>query len=372
MGPLSKESITLSEARKLLIHGQGLNRTSDSAYEVLSNLGYIQIDTISVVERAHHHVLWSRFPKYQKSDLDDLIKSRRAFEYWSHAAAYLPMKDYKYSLYKKERFKAIDGSNWWPKDEKVMSYVLDRIKAEGALQSKDFKHDGNSNNGWWDWKPAKKALERLFMEGELEISSRDGFQKVFDLSSRVIPKNISLKIPSDREYCRYLIERTLKHHIFASEVEMAYLEKGDLKKLVREETRHLVEDKKLIELEVAGVKSPYFIYKDQLSLKPKESSKLQILSPFDNLVIQRKKLVDLFDFNYQIECYVPAPKRKYGYFTLPVLVDQKFVARLDCKVNRKEKTFNIISYNWEKPEYKTKYLDKLNAKIKSFAKFNGC
>ncbi|MDA8792155.1 winged helix DNA-binding domain-containing protein [Bacteriovoracaceae bacterium] len=366
------EAITQTEARKLFIHGQALNKTTHSAYDVLLNLGYVQIDTISVVERSHHHVFWSRFPKYKKSDLEGLINSRKAFEYWAHAAAYLPMKDYRYSLFLKERFKNIDGSSWWPRDKKVMKHVLKRIQQEGPLLSRDFKQESSKKNGWWDWKPAKKALERLFMEGELEITRREGFQKVFDLSRRVIPKNISLKVPSKEEYCRYMIDRTLKHHTFASELEMSYLHKSDLKKIVNKEVKNLVEDKKLVELNISGLDNTYYIYIENLELKPKITSRLQILSPFDNMVIQRKKLLDIFNFDYQIECYVPAKKRKYGYFTLPVLVDQKFIARIDCKVNRKDKSLVVISYNWEKIEYKLKYLEKLKSKINSFSRFNGC
>ncbi|MBT3981151.1 MAG: winged helix-turn-helix domain-containing protein [Bacteriovoracaceae bacterium] len=363
--------LSLSQARSLLLQGQALGSVSSSPIDVLKQLGYVQIDTISVVERAHHHVFWSRFPKYKPSDLEQLVSSRQAFEYWAHAAAYLPMEDYRYTLHMKKRF-AKRESSWWPRDPKLMKAVLSRIKNEGALQSKDFSAPSDTKNGWWQWKPAKKALERLFMEGKLEVTHRQGFHKVYDLAQRVIPDSVDKTMPTDSEFAQYLIRRTLRHHNFATPSEMAYLQRGHIKNLVKTEVNHLVENGELVRLAVEGIDQDYFASPQTLHHKPVRNRQVHILSPFDNLVIQRKKLLDFFDFDYQIECYVPAAKRKYGYFCLPILVGQNFVARIDCKADRKVGKLLVNTLSWESQEYKTKYKDRVMNKLKAFAKFNNC
>ena len=160
---MKPESLSLKEAQKLILNSQYLNRAGLSPIEVIEHLGYVQIDTISVVERAHHHVLWSRCPSYQSSDLADLVQSRKVFEYWSHAASFLPMKDYRFSLPMKREF-AKKESSWFPKNPRLEKFVLKRIKEEGPLRSKDFeKNKLSKKTGWWDWKPAKKALGATFL-----------------------------------------------------------------------------------------------------------------------------------------------------------------------------------------------------------------
>ncbi|MEM7647038.1 MAG: crosslink repair DNA glycosylase YcaQ family protein, partial [Pseudomonadota bacterium] len=178
---MSSESLSLKEAQKIILQSQLLTGSRVTPIQAIEHLGYVQIDTISVIERAHHHVMWTRCPEYQPEDLAQLVQDRKVFEYWSHAASYLPMKDYRFTLPMKKRFRSQENS-WFPKNPQLMKSVLKRIKEEGPLRSIDFKRErASKTNGWWDWKPTKKALERLFMEGKLEITRREGFQKVYDL-----------------------------------------------------------------------------------------------------------------------------------------------------------------------------------------------
>lgn len=365
---MSELKLKLNEAKKLILHSQYLDRDSSSASEVLSHLGYVQIDTLAVVERAHHHVFWSRFPKYKVQNLGQLVKERKAFEYWSHAAAFLPMEDYRFSLPRKLAFRKSESS-WFPRDPKMMKKVLSRIEKEGPLGAVDFKSTTKRKGGWGNLKPEKKALERLFMEGKLEVSHRNNFQKVFDLPERVIPNNVDLKKPSESEYANYLINRTLRHHGLASAKEMAYLCKKNQKQAVEKEVSRLIRSNSLRELSVEGLSDTYFCFEDSLEQLPRASRKLHILSPFDNFIIQRDKLKSFFDFDYQIECYVPEAKRRYGYFTLPVLAGTSLIARPDCKVHRSEAWLEVKSYNWEKPEYEEKYFGRLEKKLKLFEKF---
>jgi uncharacterized protein YcaQ len=365
------QNLSLSQAQKLILASQELSCGSLTPQEIIEHLGYVQIDTISVVERAHHHVFWSRCPKYKPADLEQLVKSRKVFEYWSHAASYLPMSEYRYTFPMKRHFQT-SKSSWFPHDKKVMTSVLERIKTEGPLRSKDFKTAKKGNTGWWDWKPTKYALERLFMEGELEITRREGFQKVYDLPERVIPSSVDTSMPSEDEYNKFLINRTLRHHGLASIDEIGYLKKKDQKDKIQNRLNQLVEDGTVTQISIKGIAQNYFALTETLETEAKTNSKIHILSPFDNLVIQRKKLSALFNYNYQIECYVPAAKRKYGYFSLPIFKGHRPIARVDCKANRKNKQLIINSLHYEKGVEKETVERRIETKLKQFARFNGC
>lgn len=363
--------LPLKSAQRLMVASQKLTGPALDPVQIIEHLGYVQIDTISVVERAHHHVFWSRNPKYSPTDLDNLIESRDAFEYWSHAASYLPMKDYRYSLPLKKEFQKRETS-WYPKDLKTMKQVLTRIRKEGPLRSKDFEMTKKGKSGWWDWKPAKKALERLFLEGKLEITRREGFQKVYDLPENVIPGSVDTTQPSETEYARFLIQRTLQHHGLATVNEIAYMRKAQTKKTVLTTLNEMVAAGEISQVSIEGVDEPYFALQKTLENIPRVSPKIHILSPFDNLIIQRNKLITFFDFDYKIECYVPAPKRKYGYFSLPVLQGSRFVARIDCKADRTNQRLMIQSIHFEKNVDQSLLQNKMESKLLAFARFNGC
>lgn len=362
------KTLSRDEARSLIFASQKLTGPALTPQKIIEHLGYVQIDTISVVERAHHHVFWTRNPKYRPEALDKLVKERKAFEYWSHAASYLPMSEYRYTLPMKKAFSERESS-WFPRDKKMMAAVLKRIRAEGPLQSKDFETSGKKGTGWWDWKPAKKALERLFMEGRLEISRREGFQKVYDVPERVIPSDVDTSMPSEKEYTRFLIHRTLRHHGLANAAEVAYLRRGPMKARVEKELRSMLKDGEVESLQIEGISEAYYALSTSLGSLAKPDSKVSILSPFDNLIIQRKKLKTFFDFDYQIECYVPAPKRKHGYFCLPVFQGTKAIGRIDCKADRKEKTLIVNSLHLENGR---KIPAPFKTELKNFATFNGC
>ena len=177
------DSLSIQQARKLVLLSQRLPpaRQAGSAIaatlSAVEHLGYVQIDTISVVQRAHHHTLWNRNPRYKISHLDQLLEDKQVFEYWSHAAAYLPMRDYRFSLFRKQAIANGDQNHWYERDEPLMKSVLKRIATEGPLMAKDFEHTGQKKIGEWTSKPAKRALECLFMQGELMVSYRVNFTR---------------------------------------------------------------------------------------------------------------------------------------------------------------------------------------------------
>ena len=189
--------------------------------KALKQLGYIQIDTISVVARAHHHTLFTRVSKYQEPMLNRLVGQRRAFEYWCHAASYLPIREYRFAL---PMMHAIGRGELWGRrcDEKLRLWVRDRIRAEGPLFARDFEDPREQRKGWWDWKPAKRALEQLFMEGELMSVERQGFQKRYDLVERFLPADVDTSEPTADEHADYVIDVGLTAHGFGTEKTVAY------------------------------------------------------------------------------------------------------------------------------------------------------
>jgi uncharacterized protein YcaQ len=366
--------LSQKQARKLVLARQGIHRETEfgAGYQGVVNaierLSYVQIDTISVVERAHHHALWNRLKEYSPRLLNQAVAERGVFEYWSHAAAYLPMRDLRFSLPRKHGY--LNGDqHWYHKNPKQMQYVKDRITAEGELRVKDFDQQrSQSDHAWGGHKPAKMALEQLFMQGELMVSRRDGFQKVFDLSERVIPDDVDSSMPTETEHLDHLIMRFLSSNGIGSSAEIAYLRKG-FKPLVEKRCKELIEEQRIAELVVAGKR--YFALSDFATALNKNVSRLRvkILSPFDNLLIQRQRMRDLFDFDYQIECYVTAKKRKHGYFVLPILAGQQFIGRMDAKIDRKTKRMTVSKLFLETNNY-SEHRQALVLALKRFLEFN--
>ena len=369
--------ISKQQARKIVLLSQKLPPTKSTGnalantLSAIEHLGYIQIDTISAIQRAHHHTLWNRNPRYKTSHLGQLVENKTVFEYWSHAAAYLPMRDYRYTLSRKHAIANGHQNHWYKRNVPLMKSVLERIATEGPLMAKDFEHTGKKL-GEWKTKPAKQALEYLFMQGDLMIPYRVNFHKVYDLTERVLPEDVNTAVPSTTEYARFLIIQYLRANGLGQAKEMVYLLKNT-KAVVLTVIKEMVEHKELEEVEVAG--NLYYVLPLALELlkKPLARSKLKILSPFDNLLIQRKRIVSLFDFDYLLECYTPEAKRQYGYFSLPILWDGKLVARMDCKADRKNNLLQIHHLALEPKLVKfDAFAQALGKELNAFMVFNKC
>lgn len=371
------ESLSIQQARKLVLLAQRLppaRQTGTATAATLSaieHLGYIQIDTISAIQRAHHHTLWNRNPRYKSSHLDQLLVDKEIFEYWSHAAAYLPMRYYRFSLPRKQVIASGEQPHWYKRDEQLMKSVLKRIAAEGPLMAKDFEQTGKIS-GDWKSKPAKQALQNLFMQGELMVPYRINFHKVYDLTERVLPQETDTTLPAPVEYARFLITRYLQANGLGQAAEIAYLLKNT-KPLISTTLQAMVLSGELRQVKVED--NSYYVLPASLELlnKPLARSKLKILSPFDNLLIQRKRIQELFGFDYQLECYVPEAKRQYGYFCLPVLWNGKLVARMDCKAERKKMLLHIHHLALEPELVKTdEFTLSFYKELASFLQFNNC
>lgn len=372
---LLSDKLTKQEARAIALSAQGLHSNSfgkgkEGALNAVKHLGYIQLDTLSVVARAHHHTLWTRADEYAELHLNQLVKEKKIFEYWSHAAAYLPIEDFRFSLVRKEEYRK-GKSHWFKKNKKIMQYVLDRIKAEGPLQSRDFETD-KVRGAWWDWKPAKVALEQLFHDGTLMVSERKGFQKVYDLTEKILPASVNTKMPSKEEYARHLVENALKAHGLASIKEITHLRRG-MGPVVQKELKKMMKEGLLHEITIENVKDKYIIEPKTRNSLTRNTPAAVLLSPFDNAVIMRNRLKNIFDYDYGIECYLPEHKRKFGYFCLPILYGDQFVGRLDPKADRESGVFYVRSLHLEHPPKNTQdFLRQLANAMKRFAIFNNC
>ncbi|MGI9241832.1 MAG: winged helix-turn-helix domain-containing protein [Verrucomicrobiales bacterium] len=371
------DSLSIEQARKLVLLSQKLppkgqvGQAVAATLAAIEHLGYIQIDTISVIQRAHHHTIWNRNPRYRPTQLDQLLSEKRVFEYWSHAAAYLPMRDYRYSLPRKQAIARGELSHWYERDEKLMKRVLKRIADEGPLMARDFDQAAKKT-GDWGSKPAKRALENLSMQGKLMVPSRVNFHKVYDLAERVIPDGIDTTPPTKEEYARFLITRYLRANGLGRPAEIAYLLQRT-RPLVAATLRDMVSSGELRQLWAGD--NQYYALPDSLALldRPLARCKLKILSPFDNLLIQRKRMEELFGFDYLIECYLPKSKRQYGYFSLPILWDGRLVARMDCKVDRACSVMHIYHLALEPDLSRTdEFFLALGRELGAFLQFNDC
>ena len=352
--------------------GAGLSGTLSA----IENLAYVQIDTLSVVERAHHHVLWNRVADYDPAHLNQLVKKQHIFEYWYHAAAYLPMCDYRYALPRMMSIRNDENRYYTNVDKRLMGEILARVRAEGELRVRYIGKSNQKKGGWWNLGQERRALDKLFMQGDLMICERNGMEKIYDLAERCLPQNIDLSMPTLREYAIYLLETTLRAHGVFTLKQLLHLRTGKpLQDMMREVLSEYINSGVVSAISNIGRTT---IYMDNKALELGESTvktnaQIKILSPFDNLVIHRERLSLLFNFDYRIECYTPAAKRVFGYFCLPILYGDTFIGRVDCKAHRAEQRFEVIKLHLENDEFDQKQLLLLlRNELQRFADFNKC
>jgi uncharacterized protein YcaQ len=370
--------LTKAQARKIILNAAGLTMKGqfgtgvEAVYRVIDHLGFVQLDTNYVVERAHHHVMAARIPDYQKEWLTELCEDGSVFEYFTSDAGFLPMRDFRFSLPVKESLIA-NRQPVSPPEVRLMNDVLDRIEREGPLMVGDFEYDRlEASTGWWDWRPAKVALERLHMEGKLMVTRNKTFHKVYDLPLNLVPHETEQTIPSPEEYARYVIRRTLGALGIAYVKEIAWRARRVKGNLVKKELEQMLLSGEVEKVLIDGLKSaPLYMLRDQQT-EVELSGEAFILSPFDILNVFRHRLKDFFDFDYQVECFVPAAKRKYGYFSLPVLIGDTFVARMDAKAERKQKVLLIYNLHFEDIELNESMIGEIVDALKAFVEFNQC
>lgn len=371
--------ISSVQARKIILHAAGLAERAqfgtgpEAVYRLIDHLGYVQLDTNYVVERAHHHSIAARVPDYQHNWLADLQAEGRIFEFFTSDSGFIPMHDFRFSLPLKESF-ATNRKPITPAEKRLMAEVLDRVEREGPLMVTDFENDRQeASSGWWDWRPAKVALERLYLDGKLMITRKKDFKKLYDTPLNILPVDTDTTMPTPEEFARHVIRRNLQGLGIAYVKELAWRARFVKGNLVKKELAKMVDEGEVLSVVLEGIKTaalymlPYYQNKE-ITI----TGDAFILSPFDVLNVFRHRLKDFFDFDYQIECFVPAPKRKYGYFCLPILIGDTFVARMDAKADRKQNVLIVHNLHFEDVKLDTAMLDKLVEALKDFVQFNQC
>ncbi|OGM28192.1 hypothetical protein A2801_04135 [Candidatus Woesebacteria bacterium RIFCSPHIGHO2_01_FULL_41_10] len=345
------QTISIDAARNIMLSSLGLHfppkkkATKQGVLKTICKMGQLQIDTINVVARSPYLVLWSRLGDYKPLWLDELLAEGKLFEYWSHAMCFLPIEDY--PLYRRLM---IDGKRgwkqtdtWMKENQKTVDHVLQYVRKQGETRSSDFKRTDGVKGAWWNWKVEKVALELLFNKGELMIAKRQNFHRIYDLRERVYPQWSDAFTASYEEIQKQLTLKALNALGIATPEWIAdyfYTPKREISKTLEK----LINEKLIIPLEVDDLGICFVLqntYKHLDELTQIKPTVTTLLSPFDPLMNNRKRVKSLFNFDYQIECYTPAAKRKYGYFTLPILHRGKLVGRLDPKAHRKEGIFEI-------------------------------
>ncbi|HLX66181.1 MAG TPA: crosslink repair DNA glycosylase YcaQ family protein [Puia sp.] len=379
---LTQAQITLSQsqARRIILHAAGLSRPAqfgkgrEAVYKLIEHLGYIQVDTNYTVERAHHHAIFSRVPDYKPEWLEELQADGRIFEFFTSDSGFQPMHEFRFSLPVKQSF-AANRKPLTQAEINLTAKILDRVAREGPLMVKDFENDRQeASSGWWDWRPSKVALERLFLDGRLMTTRTRDFQKLYDLPKNLLPDDTDTTVPPSEEFARHSIRRVLRSLGIAYVKEMNWRARFVKGHVIREEIRKLVDEGEVCTVKIEGLKTtaPLYMLPAYKNRKIELSNDAFILSPFDTLNVFRHRLRDFFNFDYQIECFVPEPKRKYGYFSLPILIGDMFVARMDSKADRKLKTLIVHNLHFEPVKLTRPAIAKLTAAIQAFARFNNC
>jgi uncharacterized protein YcaQ len=350
-----------SGAQALMVAAQGLHRrpnhpaTKTDLLATIRRMQVLQIDTIHVVARSPYLVLWSRLGAYPPAWLTDLLAEGALFEYWAHEACFLPIEDY--PLFRHRMLGAANmgwkyAREWAAQNREALDRVLAHVQAHGPSRSADFERTDGSNGKWWGWKTEKRALETLFTAGELMIARRHNFQRIYDLRERVLPEWDDARIPPLEDVRRELALRAVRALGITTARWVA-----DYFRTSQRDTAPLppalAAEGALIEARVEGWDRPAFIHPDNRALaEAAAAGKLMpelttLLSPFDPIVWDRARALATFGFDYRIECYTPAPKRRYGYFTLPILWRGQLIGRLDPKAHRKEGRFEVKAIHLE-------------------------
>jgi uncharacterized protein YcaQ len=347
--------LSLSAARSLHLAAQGLSVAprkkagKDDLLASIRTMGALQIDTIHVVARSPYLVLWSRLGAYQPVWLEELLAEGKLFEYWAHEACFLPIEDY--GLY---RHRMIDPGSmgwkysvkWMAEHKQSIAALVEYIRANGPVRSADFERKDGKGSGWWEWKPEKRSLEVLFTSGQLMIARRQNFQRIYDLTERVLPDWDDARMPLLANTQRTQLQKAVRA---LGVTKASWI--GDYFRTAKSrptpDPEALVEQGMLHEVRIDGWSAPAYIHPDHIELAHAaaagtlRSNVTTLLSPFDPVVWDRKRALELFGFDYRLECYTPAPKRRYGYFTLPILRRGALIGRLDAKAHRRDGLFEV-------------------------------
>jgi uncharacterized protein len=357
-----RERLSGPEARRVALAAQGFAQPRPAAAGTrqlnlaLARMGTLQIDSVNVFARSHYMPLFSRLGAYDRAALDRLLFARRPpyVESWAHVASFIPAADWGLFQFRRDDLRAKYGTadGWMGRHADLVAWVLSELASRGPLRPAQIDHDAKQprRGPWWDWDVVKEALERLFLFGDVAIAGRRGFERRYALTADVLPAAV-LDAPVPRaDAIRELIRRAARSYGVATASDLADYWRIKDRPGVVAAIRELVDGGELIPVSVdgwlsAGRPAKAWLHAD--AVVPRRMDAAAILTPFDPAVWFRDRAERLFDFEYRIEIYTPAPKRRFGYYSLPVLVGDDIVGRVDLKADRASSTLRVQSAWWE-------------------------
>ncbi|GAB4185600.1 MAG: crosslink repair DNA glycosylase YcaQ family protein [Thalassobaculales bacterium] len=316
----------------------------------IEHLGYVQIDTINVIERCHHHILWSRIPGYRRQHLRQTQSiDKSVFEYWTHALSYVPSRDLRFFLPAMARHRAAPQGWFAEVRPQELRRVVARVRKEGPLSIRDIGDDAlvDRDHPWASRKPSKLALELAFFNGVLAVAERAGMVKTYDLIERHFGWSERPKPATARQELEYLLDRALRAQGVVSLDSVCHLDAAR-KPAIRALIEARVRRGELRQVAIDGEeRAEHWLAPAWLDAPPAEPPPaVHILSPFDPLIIQRRRLALMFGYDHVFEAYVPKEKRRFGYFALPVLAGERVVAAIDLKADRAARRLLIQQWTW--------------------------
>jgi len=344
--------LTKAGARRIWLRAQRLDRSApfgegpEATRAAVEQLGYVQIDTIHVIERCHHQILYTRIPAYRRADLQRAQSvDKSVFEYWTHALSYVPTRDLRfYVRAMKEERRSSSGWFGTVKDAELRK-VLVRIRKHGALTIRDIEDDVlvEKHHAWASRKPSKRALQLAFYRGLVTVSARSGMLKTYELMHRHFGWDRLPKAASEREILDHLLDRALRSQGVVSVDSACFMDaprKAAMRRLIEARVRR----RELVAVEIDRV--PHWVRPDDLESSSPFEERVHVLSPFDPLVAQRRRLKLFFDYEHRFEAYLPREKRVFGYFAQPVLVGDAIAALIDLKTDRVRRKLLVQKWTW--------------------------
>ncbi len=371
-------SISNAQARAIWLRAQRLDQTEpfgggpDAVRRAVEHLGYVQIDTINVVERCHHHILFNRIPTYRRGDLHCAqTRDKAVFEYWTHALSYIPTRDLRFYLPAMKAHR--DNPSKWYSTVKPsqLRRVVAEVRKRGPLSIRDIedKRLVEKEHEWGSRKPSKRALQLAFFNGRLTVAERIGMLKTYELTERHFGWDARPRPATDNQVVAYLLDRALRSQGFVSLDSICHLN-APSKVAVATLIDRRVRARKLLPLTIDGDSTQYWAAHETIDDNAdRQPDMVHILSPFDPLIIQRKRTAAVFGYDHVFEAYVPEAKRRFGYFALPVLIGDEIVAALDLKADRQNSALEIRKWNWVGDAWSTESRQRIEETLHSFERF---
>jgi uncharacterized protein len=354
-GSVARVADTLSPAaaRRIALAAQGFGRPRPQPVGTrqlnltVQRLGLLQLDSVNVLERSHYLPVFARLGAYDKTQLDKLTFARRGpyREYWAHEAALIPLDDWPLFRFRMQDYRdyfARAGDPWLNAHADTLAWLRAELAEKGPLPASKIERDANAprRGSWWEWDEVKRGLERMFRVGEVVSGGRTRFERIYALPEQVMPAEVHGREVARDDAVHALMERSARAHGIGTLSDLAdyyRLKTADAKPALQ----RLLDEGVVREVTVPGWKRAAFLHRD--ARIPRRIEATALLSPFDPVVWERDRALRMFGFHYRIEIYTPAAKRKFGYYTLPVLVDEALVGRIDLKNDRQRGVLRVQS-----------------------------